>query len=417
MQLLGQHQTRYDKREERAYHTPICNTRRFSHAWVIGKTRVGKSTALERWAIDDIHEANGVVFFDPHGTSADTILTHIPRQRRNDTILFDPSDKDYPIGFNILAGVPNDRKPFVASSIVDTFKAVWGYSKLTTPDLDQFLYNGIAALLDVPDATLVGLKYLLTSSSYRQHVLKYVKDPAIKDFWQTDFETLMPEKERRQRTLSTLNKIGALISDPTIRNVIGQTKTTFDLQDILDNGKILIVRLPQGQLGIQKASLIGALLLSQLHLTALGRSVRPVHVYIDECHHFGTNTLIEMLSGIGKFQISLTLAHQYLHQLSPDLREALIGTVGTMLAFRIGVTDAERLAPELGTQEASQLPPFQAYARTETDTYHLHMPQVSAREYPSAPRKIRDNCRNRHAMPRRKIERLIEHFIASIAGT
>lgn len=356
-----------------------------------------------------------MVFFDPHGDAADNILLHIPPRRRNDVILYDPSDQNYPIAFNILNKIPSDRRPFVASSVVDAFKSIWGYS--WGPQLEQFLYNGIAALLDTPDGTLMGLKFLITSPEYRARVISYIEDPVIKNFWQTDFEELMPEREQRERTLSTLNKIGALISDPAIRNSIGQSRTALNLKDIIDKGYILIVRLPQGQLGIEKSSLIGALLMSHIHLTALQRqNHNPFHIYADECHFVGNQTLIEMLSGIRKFGISLVLAHQYLDQLTPEFRAALLGTVGTIVSFRLGAADAKFLAPEFQLSEQDDdplhaVPPYHAYARVNGRAPLLKMTPTDAKEYPSSPKKIQNRCRSVYATPRSQVEERIERFI------
>ena len=405
----------FDPIQKREFHTPVYNRRRFTHTWVLGKSGVGKSTALVNWALQDIIKGDGIAFFDPHGESADNILLHIPPSRRNDVILYDPSDKNYPISFNILNNVLPDRRPFVASSVVDAFKSIWGYS--WGPQLEQFLYNGVAALLDTPDGTLMGLKFLITSPTYRARVIGHVKDPIIKDFWKTDFEELMPEREQRERTLSTLNKIGALISDPAIRNSIGQSRTALDLKDIIDNRKILIVRLPQGQLGIEKASLIGALLMSNIHLTALQRRApNAFHIYADECHNFGNQTLIEMLSGIRKFGVSLILAHQYLAQLTPEFRAALLGIVGTIVSFRLGAADAKLLAPEFQLSEQDDdplhaVPPYHAYARVNGRAPLLKMIPTDAREYPSSPKKIQNRCRSEYATPRLQVENRIERFI------
>lgn len=392
---------------------PVYNERRTAHTWVLGKSGVGKSTALVRWAIDDITAGDGVVFFDPHGDAAEEILHHIPPHRRGDVLFYNPADREFPIGFNILDSVPPDHRPFIASSVVDAFKSIWGHS--WGPQLEMFLYAGTAALLDAPDGTLMGLKFLITSQKYRDRVLTHVKDPAIRDFWQTDFEEHMPEREQRERTLSTLNKIGALISDPTIRNSIGQPRTAINFNDILNHQKILIVSLAQGELGIAKSSLLGALLLSNLHLTALGRTSRaPVHVYVDECHHFGTMTVIEMLSGIRKFGLSLVLAHQYTEQLSRELRAALIGTAGTIVSFRLGVTDADLLEREFDLcrddTPLPQLTPYSAYAKTDNTTWYLNMPPVESTCYPTSFKKIKNAAQFRHASPRSKIEQRIERF-------
>lgn len=374
----------------------IYNEQRFSHTWIIGKTGMGKSTEMNALAVDDILNGDGVAVFDPHGDSIDEILQFIPPRYRRKTIVYDPSDLEWPIAFNPLFDIDPDHRAFMANVILDMFKAKWGDS--WGPQLEQFLYNGVAALLDAPDATLVGLKYVLTSKKYRKRIVGepargkrpetgYVLDPVIKDFWRTDIAKHMPDKEFREKVQSTVNKIGKLISDPAIRNSIGQPRSKLDFRDIMDSGGILLVRLPQGKLGIDKASLIGSLLLSNLHLAALSRSAdrRPFHIYVDECQYFAPTTLAHMLSGIRKFGVSLTLAHQYLDALPEELRAALIGTVGTIVAFRLGVSDAEKLAPEFslerGNRTFADLEPYTAYVRTGGYTSHIatRMPEGRVR--------------------------------------
>jgi hypothetical protein len=409
----------FDPHRREEYFTPldISDERRLQHLFVIGRTGTGKSTALKNLILQDIVAGAGCAFFDPHGDDTVQLLSLIPPERQKDVILYDPSDFDFPIGFNPLNNVPVQRRAFVASAIVDCFRAIWGHS--WGPQVEMFVYAGVAALLDKPDGTLLGLKFLLTSRSYRTRVLAQVQDPAVRDFWETDFETHMPEREQRERTLSTLNKIGALIADPAIRNSIAQVKTAIDFGDILDRGLIFVARLPQGELGIEKSSLIGALLLSNFHLNALRRKSRaPFHLYLDEFHHFGNNTVIEMLSGIRKFGVSLTVACQYLDQLSPAMKSAVLGTVGTMLAFRTGALDAETLTREFELKRddtaLSALAPFRAYARTDRTT-ELRMPPMPETGRPKIARKVRDRCRSQYALPRRVIDERIARFIRNTA--
>ena len=229
---------------KQSHGSPVFNDRRFSHTWVIGKTRVGKTTALINWMLDDIYAGEGICFIDPHGDAITDLLSHIPADRRDDVILCDYADFEHPIALNVLADVPPDRRSFVANAVVSIFKNLWGYTHVPTPQLDQYLYNGTAALLEVPGSTLLGLNYLLKdSSTYRDRVLSHVLNPVIKDFWENDFEAI-PDRERRQSVLSTLNKIGMLIADPGVRNVIGQPQMSFSFKDIMDSGKILLVSVP-----------------------------------------------------------------------------------------------------------------------------------------------------------------------------
>lgn len=409
----------FDPRRREEFFTPldISDERRLQHLFVIGRTGTGKSTALKNFILQDIAAGAGCAIFDPHGDDTEQLLSLIPPERQKDVILYDPSDFDFPIGFNPLHNIPVQRRPFVASAIVDCFRAIWGHS--WGPQVEMFVYAGVAALLDKPDGTLLGLKFLLTSRNYRTRVLAQVQDPAIRDFWKTDFETHMPEREQRERTLSTLNKIGALIADPAIRNSIAQVRTAIDFADILDRGLIFVARLPQGELGIEKSALIGALLLSNFHLNALRRKTRtPFHLYLDEFHHFGNGTVIEMLSGIRKFGVSLTVACQYLDQLSPAMKSAVLGTVGTMLAFRTGSLDSETLSPEFGLSRndhwLSALPPFRAYARTDR-TIELFMPSMPEEGRQKFARKVRERCRSQFAVPRTVIDERIARFIRNTA--
>lgn len=392
---------------------PFYNERRFHHTWLLGKTGSGKSTALERWAIDDIHNGDGVAFIDPHGTSIDTILDYIPAHRIDDVILLDLADTEHPVPFNIFDDVSPERRPFVASAFVDTIKSVWRYG-YATPQMDMYLYNAAAALLDVPDGTVLGIKYLLSVSSdqYRKRAIGHIKDPVIKDFWQHDFE--MPERELRDRTMSAYNKISALISDPAIRNVLGYPDSAFDMRRVLDEQKILLVRVPQGHLGIEKSSTVGALVLAQLHLAALSReTTAPFHVFVDECHHFGTATITEMLSGIRKFGISMTLAHQYLGQLPTDVLEAFLGTAGSIVCFRLGARDATLMGEELALSPADLVaqPAFHSFAKSECVTAGLEMPPITQAKGRNTATKTRLRSRHRYSKPRSTIENRIATFI------
>jgi type IV secretory pathway TraG/TraD family ATPase VirD4 len=394
----------------------IDAAQRSKHVWVLGKTGVGKSTFLENAILQDIRAGNGLALFDPHGSLKDKVLSLVPPRRINDVVLFDPSDHDFPIGFNIFDAVPIERRPFVASSVVDCFKSIWGSS--WGPQLEMFLYAASAALLDFPDGTLLGIKQIMTSKTYRARVLAHVRDPAIRDFWETDFAKHMPEKEQRERTLSTLNKIGQLITDPTIRNIIGQPRSKLSFRDIMDRRKILIVSLPQGDLGIQKSSLIGALMMSALHLAALqrGENAPPFHLYVDEFHNFGAG-FKEMLSGIRKFGVAMTLSHQYVGQLPADLARAMVGTIGTIISFQIGGEDAEFLQTtfQLKPEELSSLPPFQAYVNTSGHTVQVKMDSPPPRLYPDSPAEIQKRCRAQLVVPRDAVERRITRFIENAA--
>lgn len=395
----------------------LADSYRFQHRYILGKTGVGKSTTLLALMRADLERGDGLFYIDPHGGDADRLLEHVPPSRRMDVILFDPSDIAHPAPINLLEGVGPDWRPFVASSVLDTFKSVWGYDRLSTPVMDQYLYNSAAALLDAPDGTLTGIKLMLTRAAFRERVLAHVRDPIIRDFWERDYAA-MPERERRETARSTLNKIGMLLADPRIRNTIGYPRSAIDIDRVLCEGKVLIARLPQGKLGLQKTAMLGALLLARIHAAALMRGERgqPFHIYLDEAHHFGTGTLIEMLSGVRKFGVSLTLCHQYIGQLSTPLRDAVLGAVGTKLVFRVGLADAEALRHEFPEDRinftVAELRPFQARVSSPNGLAFIRRtpgpPEGGSRVRAD---RIRHFSRRHHTRSRRTVEGYIHALL------
>ena len=228
-----------------------------------------------------------------------------------------------------MQGVPESERPLVASNLLDTFRSVWGYEGMSTPVFDQYLYNSLAALLDTPNGTLLGVKFLLTTR-YRDEVLQYVTDPVVKDFWENDFAS-MPEEDKRTSVQSTVNKFQTLMADARVRNCLGQTRG-LSLKDIVDRKKILLVRLPRYSLGLQKTKILGSLLISMLP---------PCKLFIDDAHLFQTPTLVELFS-----RGEVTIAHQYLSQFDRETQDALFGNAVTKTAFRTGIKDAEILKRE-----------------------------------------------------------------------
>jgi len=414
---LGKY-SRYNPRRRKhtlPYYT-ISDSQRLRHIYCIGKTGVGKSTALINWANKDIRNGRGCLFIDPHGHDAETLLSLIPTNRRNDVIFFAPAE--YPIALNLFDQVPPNRHSFVATSIVDTFKSVFKLDDFPAPNIEMFVKASCLALLETPGSTLLGLNYILTSPTYRKKVVGNIKDPIIKNFWEQTFAEHMTEKEQRDRTLSTVNKIFQLITDPAIRYCVGQEKSGFDFQNVIINHKIFIASLPQGELGTQLSSVIGSFLLAAFHTAALQRKEYSLFpVYIDEFQKFSQFTIMEMLAGIRKQGICVVLAHHYTEEVSPELRAAIFGTVGNIVAFAVGPLDAELLAKQfeqkIKPDDLIKLPPYRALAHAGKGTVDLHMPPVEAKAFPSAPARIRANCRTRYSRPIDQIEAEISAFIAA----
>ena len=390
---------------------------RFQHTYIIGKTGTGKSTLLKQFILDDISDGSGVLFVDPHGSDANEIIERIPDKRKKDVIVFDPSDLEFPISWNLLENVDLDRRPFVANSIVDCFRSINKYDEISPTYFTKTLYSAVAALLDMPDGTLLGIKYLLISEEYRRRVLPYITDPVVRRFWSREYPN-MDERQREGQIQSTECTFHNLMSDPVIRNCLGQSKSAFTFADALKDGKIIIARLPKGRLGEGKVKVLGSLLLAGLNADALARDdSRPFHVYLDEMHHFDTSTLREMLSGIRKFNVSLTLCHQYLDQISVKLRDAVLGNVGTKFCFRVGITDSAWLSDEFG-EDGYFNPPhtLEPYEVDIVSPCGRNVLRTSPLTY--SPKKhtytnIINNCRKRYGSQRDIVEKKIANFISS----
>jgi hypothetical protein len=321
------------------------------HLYVIGKTGVGKTTLLRNLILQHIQAGHGVGVIDPHGDLAEELLHHIPPARADHLVYFNPADLDFPISLNLLADVPKDERHLTASGIVAAFKNIWPDS--WGPRLEYILYNAIAALLDCPNTSLLGVNRLLTDSAYRRWVVNQIKDPFIREFWQVEYESYDP-RFQREAIAPIQNKLGQFLLNPVIRNILGQVKNKVDFPFIMDDGRLFIANLSKGQLGHEKANLLGSLLTTQFQLAAMARARQPEHarldfyLFIDEFQNFSTEAFASILAESRKYRLCLTLSHQYIDQLSLPVRQAVFGNVGTLITFRVGSTDAEVLKKEFG---------------------------------------------------------------------
>jgi len=319
------------------------------HTYIIGKTGSGKTTLLRNMIIQHLHHGHGLALLDPHGDLAEELLDYFPTSRADDLVYFNPSDLEFPIGLNLLANVPPDDRHLVASGIVGAFKSIWRDS--WGPRMEYLLYNALAALLDCQNTSLLGVNRMLIDAEYRACVVRQVKDPFIRSFWADEFSGYDP-RFIREAIAPIQNKIGQLLMNPPIRNILGQVKSKIDFRFMMDTGRVFIANLSKGKLGAAKANLLGSLLTTQFQLAAMSRSDTPekerrdFHLFIDEFHNFTTDSFAAILAEARKYHLCLTLSHQYLDQLSPEIRQAVFGNVGTMISFRIGHTDAELLAKE-----------------------------------------------------------------------
>lgn len=343
---------------------------RRSHMYVIGKTGTGKSTLLKTLVLQDVKAGEGLALFDPHGDLVEEVRRQIPREREGDLVYLDVPSSTSRFHFNPFAGVPKEARAYAVSGMVDVFKKLW--SDEWGPRLEHLLRNVVFTLLENPDSTFGDIPRLLLEREHRRMLISRVSSPQVRSFWEAEFAGYSPAF-RAVVTAPLLNKVGAFLSDPRLYSILTGERSSFDLKRIMDDGKILLVNLAKGRIGEGPAALLGSLLVSHLALGALSRAVRPqeerrdFYLYLDEFHAFSTLSLATMLSELRKYRLALVLAHQYLGQLVPEIRDAVFGNVGTFVSFRVGALDAPTIARELspafGVDDLISLPNFHIYLR------------------------------------------------------
>ena len=332
-----------------------CEDRRH-HLYTIGKSGTGKTTLLRNMIIQDIAAGRGVGLIDPHGDLATDLLGHIPRHRIEHVVYFDPSDTEHCIAFNMLARVPPERRHLVASGVVSAFKSI--YPEFFGPRMEYVFYAAVAALLDCENVTLLSLQRMLTDERYRTWVVKQVKDPVVRHFWEYEFES--HDKRTKAEIVSPiLNKVGPMLMSPQLRNILGQVRSRIDPRFMMDNQRIFIANLAKGKLGADKANLLGSFLVTQFQLAAMERADTPederqdFFLFVDEFQSLVSDSFTSILSEARKYRLCLTLSHQYLDQLKPEILNAVMGNVGSLISFRVGHKDAGILEEAFGkTYEA-----------------------------------------------------------------
>lgn len=333
------------------------------HIYIIGKTGTGKTTMMENMIIDDILAGRGVGLIDPHGEFVEKILNFIPEERIDDVIYFNPDDTEYPIAFNPLESVAGEHRHLVASGVMGVFKKIW--PDVWSARMEYILNNTLLALLEYPESTLLGIMRMLAERDYRAKVVESLQDPVVKSFWQNEFARYTQRLEV-EAVAAIQNKVGQFVSNPLIRNVLGQSHSSIDLRKAMDDGKILLANLSKGRIGEDNSALLGAMLITKLQLAAMKRidvpesERRDFYLYIDEFQNFSTESFVNVLSEARKYRLSLVLTHQYIGQLGDwqnyKVRDAIFGNVGTIILFRTGAEDAEFLEREFApTFEASDL--------------------------------------------------------------
>jgi hypothetical protein len=347
---------------------------RLRHIYIIGKTGQGKTTLLENMINFDIQNKNGLAFLDPHGDSVQRILDYIPKERIDDVIYFNPTDVNHPIAFNPLEKVSWEHRHLTAISLLSIFKKIW--VDAWSARMEYILTNTLLALLEWPNSTLLDVNRLLADEKFREKVVNNLKDEVVKAFWKQEFAKYHLQF-RTEAIAPIQNKIGQFITNPLIRNIIGQTESAFDLRKIMDEGKIFLANLSVGAIGEETSRLLGGLLITKFQLSAMSRvdvpeeKRRDFYLYIDEFQNFATESFINILSEARKYHLSLILAHQYLDQVPEEIIKAVFGNVGTFIVFRLGANDAEIFSKEFGylvkIDDFVNLPSYYVYVKLLVD--------------------------------------------------
>lgn len=347
---------------------------RFSHIYVIGKTGTGKSTLLETMALQDLACGNGFALIDPHGDLVSRIARRIPPDRMADVLYLNATDPSQPYGYNPLRQIRQDRIALAASGMMEVFKKLW-------PDawgvrMEHILRNILMALLEQPHSTMHDILRVMEDKKFRKEVAASLQNETVKAFLEKEFDRFS-FGYRADGTAPIQNKVGAFLADPLLNRILTAPEQDLHIRRIMDDGKVLLVNLAKGRIGEDSSSLLGALLVTTIGLAAFSRADieaskrRDFFVYVDEFQSFTTLAMANILSELRKYRVGFTVAHQYLHQLDPDVRHAVLGNAGTIISFRVGAEDAPYLVREFverfETIDFLQLPNYRIYLKLMID--------------------------------------------------
>ncbi len=392
---------------------------RRKHTYAIGKTGMGKTVMLENMAIDDIRNGRGLAFIDPHGESADRLLHFVPKERMNDVIYFRPFDAEFPIAFNPLESVSDEHHHLVASGILEIFKKIW--PDVWSARMEYILNNCLMALLETPGSTLLEIMRLLTDKDFRDKIVNNLRDPVVKNFWTNEFARYH-DKFQVEAIAPIQNKVGQFLTNPVIRNIIGQKKSSFDCREVMDQGKILIVNISKGLMGESNSALLGAMLVAKLKQAAMSRADMPAEdrrdffLYVDEFQNFATESFADILSEARKYRLCLIISHQYIEQLPEQVKAAIFGNVGTFIVFRVGANDAEWLEkefePEFLANDLVNLGKYNIYLKLMIDGVASRAFSAGTLPpYPIPEGDVADEIvkigREKHASPKAEVEKMI----------
>lgn len=399
------------------------------HMYIIWKTGMWKSTLLENMIIDDIRKWRWVAVIDPHGDLAEWVIWFIPKNRTNQTIIFDPSDVDSPIAFNMLEDVNPDLRPLIASGLVWILKKIfwnsWG------PRLEHILRNTILALMEYPNTTMMSIPLMLTSEVFRNKVIVKIKDPVVKNFWKQEYAKMAPN-QKVEAAGPILNKVWQFLSSTILRNILWQSKNTFSVRWAMDNKKIIIVNLSKWKIWEDASALLWAMMVTKFQMDAMSRADTiekervDFYLYVDEFQNFATDSFATILSEARKYKLNLVMANQYIDQMSEEVRWAVFWNVGSIVSFQVGHNDAKILkdlyAPDILEEDLMNIKKYNVYSKllvdwmpTKTFSASTFSPNIKEEKlFKSRYEKILSVSREKYSTPRKKVEEKINKMLGDI---
>lgn len=406
------------------YRLRLNGESRARHVYAVGATGTGKSTLLRNILSQDIAAGRGVCFIDPHGDEAEALLANIPSRRCRQVCYLSPADMAHPVAFNLFDHVPADQRALAAKGVVAAFRHLWDDS--WGPQLNRILFGATLTLFDNPGTTLLDLPRVLMDERHRERLARRASDPTVRIFWEHEFP-LYQERTGGTAAASVLNKVQEFLAVPALRNILGQSPGRVHLDHFLARQRVLIINLSKGEIGEEAANLLGSLIIAGIELATLARarvpqSARPPFVLaVDELQNFSTSSMAGLLSESRKYNLHLVLANQYTAGLKPDVRNAILGNVGTMVVFRVGAEDAELFAKHfapLKAEEIKDLPPFTAWCRPASSLMHGRIDTLPPEQQPDAARSGLVKRQSRRAFTRRResVEAKTERFYRDWGG-
>ncbi len=412
--------------EEKKFIFGMKRVDRRRHIYIIGKSGVGKSKMLELFIRQDVAYSHGLCLIDPHGDVIEEILDFIPKEKIEDVVIIDPSDRDYPVSFNPLQNVDPEFKHQLTQGLIEVMEKQFGAN--WTPRLEHVFRFTCLALLDYPHATMRGMISMLTDRNYRQKVVEYIEDDMVKRFWAIEFAD-WSEKFDTDAIIPLVNKLGQFLSDPMLRNIFGQKENKVDLEQLMREKKIILINLSKGKLGEENSSFFGSMFITKIKQAGMSRAKLPerdrhdFYLYVDEFHNLVTETFENLLSEARKYGLCLTVAHQYVGQIIERVRLAVLGNVGTIIIFRIGGSDAVILEPDMApifkTKDMINLGMQEFYIKMtidgETyDPFSAETLKILPTPHTSFKKEVIETSRRKYTIPADAAKKLIQEEEASI---